>query len=172
MPLEPGRRVRTRSPHTKAANPLTFNGSAGSNDPLPKAFQKSKGKTSPLSPVPQKSAENKKGSSTDFPNLRQFFRNPPPPVEDATTGKPKKAKMAVNTGLIHDTVKEYLAVYEDAIARPWALHKKSFTCGYTKEFLMWKSLKETAWMVPKKVWRDRAIADIVAEHGGRGKKNN
>ena len=168
--------VLSRSPHTKAANPLTFNGAAGRLENNPKTVAKS-GKTTPL-PADKGAPVNKKGSSTDFPVLRQFFRTPAetpaaPPGKDE--GKPKKAKLQVNTGLVHEDVVDYLKVYADPIACPWALHGKSFTCGYTKEFLMWKSLKETYWMVPKKVWNDSAIAAIVKEHGGPGgkkKKNN
>jgi hypothetical protein len=153
------RHALKKSPHTTAANPMTFNGRPGSIGDA--RASKKKGwcgcSGHVVSPMP-KPDKNPKGSSVDFGVLRQFFQ---PPRIDA-----KKPRLARNGDLIDESnksIKQYLTVYEDERAKPWRLKNKHFICGYEKEYLMWKSAQFTSWIFSSRHVNDANVLGSGAE---------
>jgi len=140
------RRVLSASPHTRVANPTTFNGKEGLVDEpgLPK--RKAKVKPSDVG--------NKKGSDVPYGDLRQFFSQP---------GKPEKGRkptLRCDPRCIHESIRDYLNVYEAKRAKPWTQKGKRFICGFTKEFMMNTAEKGTRWITcGGRRARDKAIRD-------------
>ena len=140
------RRVLSASPHTRVANPTTFNGKEGQVDEpgLPK--RKAKVKPSDVG--------NKKGSDVPYADLRQFFSQP------GKVEKGRKPTLRCDPRCIHESIRDYLNVYEAKRAKPWTQKGKRFICGFTKEFMMNTAEKGTRWLTcGGRRARDKAIRD-------------
>ena len=140
------RRVLSASPHTRVANPTTFNGKEGLVDEpgLPK--RKAKVKPSDVG--------NKKGSDVPYGDLRQFFSQP------GKLEKGRKPSLRCDPRCIHESIRDYLNVYEAKRAKPWTQKGKRFICGFTKEFMMNTAEKGTRWITcGGRRARDKAIRD-------------
>ena len=74
--------------------------------------------------------------------------------------KGQKPPLRYDARCIHESIRDYLNVYEAKRAKPWTQKGKRFICGFTKEFMMNTAEKGTRWITcGGRRARDKAIRD-------------
>ena len=72
----------------------------------------------------------------------------------------QKPPLRYDARCIHESISDYLNVYEAKRAKPWTQKGKRFICGFTKEFMMNTAEKGTRWLTcGGRRARDKAIRD-------------